>query len=83
MWGKKVYFLNICFWCSCARFRHDYEAEDSSLTDEEDRPLTHKELHQHIMMSTVRHAEYLRPILIYSVALQLQGVCWLSVAGPA
>ncbi|XP_048029465.1 coiled-coil domain-containing protein 114 [Megalobrama amblycephala] len=33
--------------------RQDYEAEDSSLTDEEDRPLTHKELHQHVMMSSV------------------------------
>ncbi|KAK7119081.1 hypothetical protein R3I94_021056 [Phoxinus phoxinus] len=41
--------------------RHDYEAEDSSLTDEEDRPLTHKELHQHVMMSSVvRKDESLR-----------------------
>ncbi|XP_051768467.1 coiled-coil domain-containing protein 114 isoform X2 [Ctenopharyngodon idella] len=41
--------------------RHDYETEDSSLTDEEDRPLTHKELHQHVMMSSVlRKDESLR-----------------------
>lgn len=41
--------------------RHDYEAEDSSLTDEEDRPLTHKELHEHVMMSSVvRKDESLR-----------------------
>ncbi|XDV51248.1 hypothetical protein PO909_020167 [Leuciscus waleckii] len=41
--------------------RYDYEAEDSSLTDEEDRPLTHKELHQHVMMSSVvRKDESLR-----------------------
>ncbi|XP_073771940.1 coiled-coil domain-containing protein 114 isoform X2 [Danio rerio] len=37
--------------------RHDYEAEDSSLTDEEDRPLTHHELHRHIMMSSVLHKD--------------------------
>ncbi|KTG03124.1 hypothetical protein cypCar_00032456, partial [Cyprinus carpio] len=29
--------------------RHDYEAEDSSLIDEADRPLTREELRQHIM----------------------------------
>ncbi|XP_067287564.1 coiled-coil domain-containing protein 114 [Pseudorasbora parva] len=38
----------------------DYEAEDSSVTDEEDRPLTHKELRQRIMSSVVSKDESLR-----------------------
>ncbi|TRY76144.1 hypothetical protein DNTS_031477 [Danionella cerebrum] len=37
--------------------RHDYEAEDPSFTDEEDRPLTHQELHLHILKTVASKDE--------------------------
>ncbi|KTF91103.1 hypothetical protein cypCar_00019512 [Cyprinus carpio] len=65
--------------------KRDYEAEDTSLIDEADRPLTREELHQKIMKKSVRNTEELFPILIYpltTVALQLQGGDGLSPVIP-